>query len=299
MRLTKLRISRTALLLGRRVHGKIRCEAGPACRGLSRVFLRENSKLPISGCLLACVFFAAAAYGQTAPAQNTASPNQVHAANAGNPLPDGTTICVVLDNTIDAKKAKVGDAILAKTTMAVLAHGKVLIATGAKIKGHITEAKPRSKEDTKSEVGIVFDRFVAKDGGELPLPLTVQAIGYGGLSSLVDSDFGPGAHAPYSTAASAASDAAAGTSRRSGFPPPRPESSDGPNVESPGHSDRTPALDAGSKGAVGLSGLTLTEGHDVKHGSVITGTKKNVKLERGSQLILRVIEEPKDSGEGK
>ena len=43
-------------------------------------------------------------------------------------------------------------------------------------------------------------------------------------------------------------------------------------------------LNAGSRGVVGLGGLSLSEG---PQGAVITSDKKNVKLDSGIELILR------------
>jgi len=226
--------------------------------------------------IFACVFLAPAALGQAAPAQS---------ADAASQLAPGTTICAVLEKTVDAKKAKAGDAIVAKTTMAVLSHGKVAIASGARIVGHVTSVKAHSKNQAKSQLGMAFDRVVLKGGGEIPLQLTLQAIGYGGLPPAQEDETA----GSYSQAAAAASQVASGGSRRSGFPPPRPEPADTPTAAAPGTAPRNPALDGGSKGVVGINGLTLTEGTDAARGSTVEATKKNVKIERGSQLILRVI----------
>jgi hypothetical protein len=89
----------------------------------------------------------------------------------------GTTICVALANSIDARKAKPGDAITARVTLPVLANGKVIIPNDAKITGYVTLVKTRSHDSNESQIGIVFDRAVLKDGSGLPLSLTVQAIG--------------------------------------------------------------------------------------------------------------------------
>jgi len=40
-----------------------------------------------------------------------------------------------------------------------------------------------------------------------------------------------------------------------------------------------------------MPGLALSEGSEPTQGSVISSSTKNVKLETGSQLILRVIDE--------
>jgi hypothetical protein len=232
--------------------------------------------------VVAFVVLAGGAFAQGVSSQTPAAPVQ---------LPGGTTICAVLQKTVDAKKAKVGGAIFAKTTMPVLSHGKILIANGATLKGHITEAKARSHDDRESRLGIVFDRLVVKSG-ETPLGLTVQAVGYGGLTTPEDD----ARTSPFTATNTIYSSTADITGRHPQFPPPRPEPSDTPAAQNPGRLTRSPALDAGSKGAIGFTGLTLIEGSDAARGSVITATKKNVKLERGNQLILRVIAQPAEPG---
>jgi hypothetical protein len=205
-------------------------------------------------------------------------------AGKNSALPVGSTIYAALDKSIDAKRAKPGDAIVARVTFPVLAHGKVLIENGARILGHVTVASSRSKDSPNSQLGMVFDRATLKGGEELPLNLTVQAIGFEGPlpGEAVQPESNPFPPPSASAQASPRHTPAA--------LPPHPQSSDAqeqeqqPTVET-AHS----ALDAGSKGAVNLPGLTLTEGTDPKHGSLVSSGSKNVKLERGYALVLRVI----------
>lgn len=219
-------------------------------------------------------------------AQLPGSESQGHALM--NQLAVGTTICAVLTKSIDAKKAKAGDAISAKTTLPVLSHGKVLIFNGAKITGRITEVQAHSKGHPESEVGIVFDRVALKERASMPLALTVQAIGYVGLPIARGED--PGAYSPYVPTTSGMQGTSSPNARHSSVRP----GSGGPDsgvvmpVSGRGGSEAArPVLDAGSKGTVGLPELTLTEGSD-ERGSVITSSRRNVKLDRGSELILRV-----------
>lgn len=247
--------------------------------------------------LLVSLCLASTARGQSAPSQNpsTTPPQATSPQNATTTeqLPPGTTICAVLDKTLDTKKAKAGDAIVAKTTMAVLAHGKVVIATGEQVLGHVTRVTVRSGNNAKSEVGVAFDRVVLKDGSQMPLPLTLQAIGYGGLPLPTEDE--PASNSPYSATSSAGTGLAGSAARRSNFPPPRPDPSDAPTPAPPGITPGSPILDVGSKGVVGIKGLTLKEGADAGHGSVISADGKNVRLDRGSQLILRVVTKNRSS----
>jgi len=269
-----------------------KCDArDKAARSLFRsVPFPLTTTLFAATCLLACVCVAPvcvipAAYGQTAPPQNAQAANaSVKDASAAEQIPPGTTICAVLEKSLDARKAKAGDAVVAKTTMAVLSHGKVVVASGARVLGHVTQATAHSG-NTKSELGVTFDRILPKEGGEIPLELTLQAVGYGGLPKSSDEDV----NATYSAVQGIGPGPVAASARHSNFPPPRPEPADTPTAATPGGSPGNPVLEAGSKGVVGIEGMTLAEGKDAGQGSVISAEKKNVKLDRGSQLVLRVV----------
>jgi hypothetical protein len=190
-----------------------------------------------------------------------------------SPPPVGTTICAALENSVNAKKAKAGDAISAKVTLAVLSRGKVVITEDSKIEGHVTEVKTRSESDPESRLGLVFDRAEIKGGGELPLALTVQALGTG---SQLPSNRQP----------------APGIGRQ---PNARREDPFGVPLD-PTRDALPMALDAGSKGIIGLHGLTLTESTGPGRASVVESSTENVKLDSGSQVILRVIGETPPSG---
>lgn len=189
-------------------------------------------------------------------------------------LPVGRVIYAELAQTIDARKARRGEPIVAKVTLGVLSHGKVLVAEGATITGHVTEVKARSEDDPESVLGIVFERADTTDGKELPLNLTVQAMGIGQLRSSTDTKLE--AETPYSAVAGLPMGGAARVE-------PRSQRDDLPPV------DTKAALDIGSKGMVGLKELKLTEGTDAAKGSLVTSVSKNVKLDNHWQLVLRVI----------
>lgn len=206
-------------------------------------------------------------------ANGAASPSNRGQSNT-DALPVGRVIYAELAQTIDVKKARRGEPIVAKVTLGVLSHGKVLVAEGATITGRVTEVKTRSEDDPESVLGIVFERTDTTDGKELPLNLTVQAIGLGQLRSRSDTKLE--AETPYSAVAGLSMGGAARIEGRS-------QRDDVPAVET------KPALDIGSKGMVGLKELKLTEGTDAAKGSLVTSVSKNVKLDNHWQLVLRVI----------
>jgi hypothetical protein len=197
------------------------------------------------------------------------------ATSSATVLAPGTTICVALANSIDARKATPGDAITARVTLPVLSHGKVIVPNDAKITGYVTLVKTRSHDSNESQIGIVFDRAVLKDGSELPLSLTVQAIGRASQPAAETAG-----QEPYNPNVATAP---------AGIPWAFPPDADSRKAQ-------RPILDTASHGAIGLPDLTLTESSDAASGSMVMSSKKNVKLDGGTEIILRVIATPSDSG---
>ena len=107
-----------------------------------------------------------------APAVAAESPAQGSTQFATN-----TVIVAELSKSLDAKKAETGDPVEAKTTMDVLSQGKIVMPRNTRIVGHVTSAKAHSKESPDSNIGIAFDRAIMKDGHELSLAASLQAIG--------------------------------------------------------------------------------------------------------------------------
>jgi hypothetical protein len=218
----------------------------------------------------------------TATRQSTAVSNAAGQAPAAGTtgakdvaLPVGRVIYAELMQTIDVRKVKAGEPIYARVTLGVLSHGKVLVPEGARIEGHVTEAKERSKNDPESVLGIVFDRAETVDGKELPLELTVQAMGVGALRPRSDIKLQEGTSYSMAPGATSIEDAEAepGGDRDEHLP----------------QAETKPALDLGSKGMVGLKQLDLSAGKDPTQGSLVTSREKNVKLDNGWQLVLRVV----------
>ena len=113
------------------------------------------------------------------PAQpaTTPVPDSSTPAASASQFPTGTIIPIELTKSVDAKKAKVGDKIEARIPSDLLSHGKVVIPRDSKIFGHVTDVKAHTKESPDSKVGLAFDRMQVKKGGEVPLQVTVQAVG--------------------------------------------------------------------------------------------------------------------------
>ena len=198
-----------------------------------------------------------------------------HQAPAAVSLPQGptqfaanTVIVAELSKSLDAKKAKTGDPVEAKTTMDVLSLGKIVMPRNTRIVGHFTSAKVSGKESPNSNIGIAFDHAIMKDGRELSLTASVRAIG-----------------APINQNASSTSEppTPGGAYDVEDQGPARPGSAtENPTPHS--HSSAA-ALGPNSQGVIGLKGLEL---ENSGRGSVVSCGNKNVHLDGGTQLILRV-----------
>jgi hypothetical protein len=203
-------------------------------------------------------------------------------------------IPVELTKSIDAKKVKAGDEVVAKVTMDLKTNsGEMVVPKDTKIVGHVTEAQTRSKEQKDSQVGIIFDRAVMKNGGEMQMPMSIQAIIAPQAPSSGNANNGNGQSTPAPAAnASGASSNGGRAPGMGGAPPPPPNPSTGSNTstddsstEANGHEPIT----GKTEGVVGLRDLKLaTTATAASQGSVVSSEKNNVKLESGTFMLLRV-----------
>ena len=90
--------------------------------------------------------------------------NNAQAQTAGAPrIAAGSVIPVQLTKTVDAKKAKTGDEVVAKVTQDMKTQsGDVLVPKDTTVIGHVTEAQARNKEQKESQLAIAFDRAMGK-----------------------------------------------------------------------------------------------------------------------------------------
>ena len=231
-----------------------------------------------------------------APAQPASSQNGTQAGGSPRIAP-GSVIPVQLTKTIDAKKVKTGDEVVAKVTQDMkTSSGEVLVPKDTKVVGHVTEAQPRTKEQKESQVGIAFDRAVMKDGGEMPLPMSIQAIigpqnNNPNAPGNDQASSGPGYSSP---AGSSSGTAAGGSGRTAGMggsqPPPTPSPSTGSSTpgDSKAGANARPQITGNTQGVVGMSNLKLSPAPNPTQGSVVSSEKNNVKLDSGTLLLLRV-----------
>lgn len=216
---------------------------------------------------------------EASPSKTTSGPNTP--GQGLDDLPAGTLVYAEFPNSLDAKKAKPGDTVVVRTTLAVITQGRVAIPNDGKIIGHVTEAVPLKGTDGRSRLGIIFDHVALKDGKKASISLVIQAIGMRtltrdgeALGEPVNTEMYPAQPHPSSPASKPSS----------GQAPHDPIPHSLPQAEL---AKTTPALDAGSHGVIGMPDLSLVESRE--RGAVIESAKKTVKLDSGTEIVLRVI----------
>jgi hypothetical protein len=222
------------------------------------------------------------------------------------PAQGGMVVPVVLTKSIDSKKAKVGDEVAAKVTADIRSGGQVVLPHDSKMMGKITQATARSKGDGTSQLGMIFDRAVLKNGSTINLTATIQAIAPppqqqssddsgssdmssssgggpmgGGMSGGTPSRGAEGvstAGGPGGGAVGSAAGGVTGTANTVGT-----ATGSIPNVAGSGA-----MLTARSVGVIGIKGLELNTSASADGSSTLTSSGKNVKLDSGSYLLIRI-----------
>ncbi|MFY9585709.1 MAG: hypothetical protein WAR21_14570 [Candidatus Acidiferrales bacterium] len=223
-------------------------------------------------------------------------------------LSTGTTIEAALSSAVDARKNKEGDQVVARTTQAVKSDGQVVIPKGSRLVGHVTQAKAKAKGESQSALGIVFDRAVLKNGQEVPLHVVIQALAAAeasastpvGAADTMDSAAGSGRAGSSgggmvggvgstvgSTAGAVTSTAGAAGSTATGAVGATANTA----ASTTGAAGRgaAAALTSSSTGVIGLQGLALnSDVSSATQGSLIVSSTKNVHLDSGTRMVLRV-----------
>jgi hypothetical protein len=215
-------------------------------------------------------------------------------------LQAGSAVQAELAKPLDARKNKVGDEVIAKTTRDVKSEGRVVIPKGSKLVGHVTEAKAQSKEQATSELGIAFDHAILKNGEEVPLALGIQAIGRSqaaGAAAEAEDDTmatgnsGTGTMRSRSPRPAASAGALGAVRSTAGGVVDTAGSTAGAVNSTAGAAGGTVSgsLSATSQGVVGMPGLSLSPQTSTSaNGSVISSQGSNVHLDSGTEMILRV-----------
>jgi hypothetical protein len=241
---------------------------------------------------------------QVTRAQELATQPQPSVAQAEPPY-----VVAELTQSLNGKKLKPGDRVKAEVSQDVLFHGRIIIPAESKLLGYVTEVKARGG-DQQSRLGIVFNKVVVKHGGELRVQGVIHTLAAPApRRSLVDepdpmlpaadvaarvTNSGPMGSRPGSIHANSGriNSPAMGTGTLSNFPP-LPDPLNAAPLEArrkiSGLDDRPGHLSAGMpQGVFGLKGLSLS-GSSSAPGPVILSTAEEVKLDYGTQMLVKVV----------
>jgi hypothetical protein len=241
-------------------------------------------------------------------ASSAASANANAGSNSAS-ISEGSKIDATLASSLDAKRSKPGDEVEARAAQDVKQDGKVVLKKGTRLVGHVTQAQARAKGQTQSQLGILFDHAVLKNGQEVPFNASIQAL------AAAQSATAASTGADDLAASGGALGGAQGTARSGGglvggvastagatagatgsvMNTASPVSSTaGGSLNGVAHSTgavggltSTGRLASNSSGVFGLEGLSIdSAASSATQGSMIVSATKNVHLDSGTQLLL-------------
>jgi hypothetical protein len=114
--------------------------------------------------------------GSGSAAVNGKSANANSSGGGSGDIAGGTTIPATLTKGVDARHAKPGDEVIAKTTQDVHTADGTTIPKGSRVIGHVTDAKARTKGESESALGIAFDHAVLKNGQQVPFQANIKSL---------------------------------------------------------------------------------------------------------------------------
>lgn len=227
-------------------------------------------------------------------------------------LDQGVELDATLSKSVDARNAKPGDEVTAVANEDIKSDGRVVIRKGSKLMGHVTTARPLStaKESaqgsTASQLVVVFDRAVLKDGREVPLNATVQALAAAQSSASMgmhDANAGlGGAGAAAGSARSSGGGLVGGVAGGASGTLGGVAGSTGGVVNATtagsmstlskssgavGGLNAAGRFTSGAKGVFGMKGIDVTSATGGSaEGSVLSSSSRTVRLDRGTRMLL-------------
>lgn len=189
-------------------------------------------------------------------------------------IEDGSILYAELSKTVDAKKAKIGDPVIALLLADVLSHGKIVAHYDSKLMGHVTEVQSRSKENPESRLGIAFDKIILKGGQEVPFHSKLLAIR---PAPRLTVEVPPGAPAPPGV------NPVSNPPQEKHYPTPKgpsPKMNTSMNGQLKSREEEMAEI-----GPTSIDGLSLSSGAS---GQAIVSLSRTVKLESGVRLELRI-----------
>lgn len=126
-------------------------------------------KLLLTIMLTALCAVTALAQTQTSGAAEAASSASLSRNDRSLNIESGTRLAAELESTLDARKARVGDRVVLRTTEAIKENGRTVVKKGSRLIGRVTDVQQRASGRAESSVSLLFDRL---ESGSLATPIT-------------------------------------------------------------------------------------------------------------------------------
>jgi hypothetical protein len=210
------------------------------------------------------------------------------------PLSTGTPINASLVGVLDSEKSKSGDPVNAIVTESVVYQRSVLLPKGSRISGHVV--RTGADGEATSALFVEFDRVILKNGQEAVLNAGIQALAPVSAEPTIPSREKYEENRMAGTIRMGSISGAPETVvMPSTFTVPRRAAPETPVQSIEGGLDRKGMFTPDSKGAFSEPNLKLfTPVSEGSHGTVLVGSKRNVRLENGTRLLI-VIQPPASS----
>ena len=267
------------------------------------------NKLTLSITLMLVCWVAVYSQEATTRSRTTANGDTAVSANKSEKtleLADGTRIAGELQNSVDVRKAKVGDQVVLRTTQAIRSNGQTLVNKGARLFGHIIEVAQKTKTDNESRLGILFDRL---ESNSLEVPITAsivsvvngQVAAQGGSRDILSDDMSSTSSGSMRSTSSTQRGQSGGsllggvTSSVGGVVSGTTNASQdvgrtttavGTTVN--GAADATGAVAGGTSRAIGRIQISESTDASITTGSVLSVRGDNLRLEKGTTFNLVV-----------
>ena len=198
-----------------------------------------------------------------------------------------STVFAVLPKSLESKSATVGQELTLRTISDVVVNGAVVIPRGSKVVGHVSQVATKGKDEPQSVLAIVIDKAVTTGGREIPLQAIIAAIAAPRSSLSSDPTYGMMRSNEPKMVGANPRDAASSGELPAGSKAASTAAVATANLK--GSMDEPSVLNEDSQGAIGYEGLSISWHLMAPPPITVFASKgKNVKLEAGTQMLLRM-----------
>jgi hypothetical protein len=206
-------------------------------------------------------------------------------ADSGPPV---SKVFATLSKTLDTKTSVKGDDLMLRTLSDVIVDGQVVIPKGSRLLGRVAGVVAKGKGEPKSVIAIRIDKAVTMAGQEIALQAIIAAIA--APPNTLESD--PTYAMMHSNEPKMVASARA-TANSGSLPASSKANSNAAvaTAEIKGRMDEPLWLSEDSQGVIGYEDVSVTWQLSMPPPLTVLATKaKNLKLEAGTQMLLRMAE---------